>query len=83
MSGNIVNGICIDYHDGEGECTIGNQYYRWEFSERFGPLFFVNKRKKEWVPNSPSHPVWTEFYKWLKRYKMKRKTAKSWEIVQA
>lgn len=81
MAGYITNGMAIDYHDGEGSCTIGKQRYRWEFHHYCGPTFYVNGSKKGWIP-AEKHPVWDYFNAWLEKYNEARKTAKSWEIVK-
>ena len=52
-----------------GQATIKGRTWRWEYDQRFGPLFLT----KDGYPlmNQPDegHPVWKAFAKWEKGLK--------------
>lgn len=82
MAGQIINGMAIDYHDGEGSAVVNGRTYRWEFHEYCGPMFLRVDGNCLKIQPSEGHPVWPHFDAWLKRYLEARKTAKSYEIVK-
>ena len=49
-----------------GTAKVGKRNYRWEFSPRFGPLFYWGKDSQgHWSgPNDENHPLWKAFEKW-------------------
>lgn len=82
MAGYISNGMAIDYCDGMGSAVVNGKLWRWEFHRYCGPTFLKkNGGPRRYIPNE-NHPVWEAFDKWLNIYLEKRKTAKSWEIVE-
>lgn len=82
MAGYISGGMAVDYYDGEGSAVVGRRTYTWTFHEWMGPYFY-GKRGQE-LKRQPEErsAVWPLFYKWLKKYKARRKKAKAHEIVK-
>lgn len=57
--------IVCSYADATGEGVVGGKTWRWEYSERFGPLFIgKNGMPLENQPKSERHPGWEAFYDW-------------------
>lgn len=82
MAGQIINGMAIDYHDGEGSAVVNGRPIRWEFHEYMGPLFI--RADGEPMKRQPSehHGVWPHFEAWLPKYREARAKAKAHEIVK-
>jgi hypothetical protein len=82
MAGFISNGICVDYHDGEGSATKNGRTIHWEFHRYCGPFFLRKDGEPLKIQPSPKHWVWPEFEKWFKKYEKARAKAKAHEIVK-